>query len=300
MVVQVAHPAAPSFSGPAGARCAHPLGVVVAVEIDVREREVVRRARPDAIPGSRNGLLAQHRGAAPLSAGAARVSCGPACLQGLDHRPGDRHPVPVVDVGRLGRRRVLLQDLAVERGRRDPSPRRVVRVLDERDRQIAPSSARARSPSRNRHDRPARSRRRRSRAAGFQPSLCAATIALDRELRGREQHRACRPRTPSASRSGRRRRLPCTRSDSEATIRGPFAGDCARESARHVLAEVGVLEQDRDPRRRPRLGERASVDRALAAVALQEPHRPRVRRGAARVHPSRRRRRAAAPSGALR
>ena len=57
-----------------------------------------------------------------------------------------------------------------------------------------------------------------------------------------------------------------------------LAGDRSLEALRHVLAEVVVLEEDADLRPLARLGEIAPVDGALADVALEEAHRPRVAR----------------------
>ncbi len=60
--------------------------------------------------------------------------------------------------------------------------------------------------------------------------------------------------------------------------RRALPGDRPREAARHVLAELRVLEEDGDPRLRASLDEIAAVDAALAAVALEEANRPRVLR----------------------
>ena len=57
-----------------------------------------------------------------------------------------------------------------------------------------------------------------------------------------------------------------------------LAGDRSLEAPRHVLAEIVVLEEDADLRALARLGEMAPVDGALAEVALEEAHRPRVAR----------------------
>ena len=55
-----------------------------------------------------------------------------------------------------------------------------------------------------------------------------------------------------------------------------LAGDRPRQPAGHVLAELGVLVEHGDPRLRVALDDLPPVDRALAAVALEEAHRPRV------------------------
>ena len=56
--------------------------------------------------------------------------------------------------------------------------------------------------------------------------------------------------------------------------------DRARQSREHVEPELGVLVEDRDPCLRPRLQDRPPVHASLAAVALEEAHRPRIPREA--------------------
>ncbi len=86
-----------------------------------------------AIPGSRNGFFDRFMFEAALtSAGAGQVLAE--FLEQLDRRPGDGHPVHVVDVVRVRARRVPLHDRPVQLHGRVRLPLRVGRILEEDDR----------------------------------------------------------------------------------------------------------------------------------------------------------------------
>ena len=204
-----------------------------------------------------------------------RARTGP--LQNVDHRPRDRHPVPVVHVGRLRPGREPLQDRAVERDRRVLAPHGVVRVLDEGDRTGAAGEV-GRVRAGDCHD-GGLDRDRGEVQLRLPGELLGRDDRLDEELRRREQHQGVR-----AGRLQPRHLRDDVRGRQLVGLRGddprPLAGERARQAARHVLAELGVLVEDADLRARPRANEIAADDRALALVARQEADRPRVARRA--------------------
>ncbi len=226
------------------------------------------------VPGSRNGLAVVFRLLAARSSARPREAL-PRATQRVDHRPGDRHPVPVVDVGRLRARREPLQDRAIQGDRGILAPHGIARVLHERDRSRAPGQP-GRIGSRDRHDRRL-DRHGREVELRLPGELLRGDDRLDHELRRGEEHQRVGPGRLQACDLGDDvggRQLVGLGGDD---LRPP-AGERAREATRHVLAELRVLEQHRDLRPRPAGGDVAPQHRALAPVARQEADRPRVPR----------------------